>query len=71
MLIQAPALSSHSGIRHAFFTRQGGVSDGIYASLNGGIGSSDEPAKVQENRPPMAAARGAKHDALISLHQVH
>jgi polyphenol oxidase len=71
MFIQAPALASHSGIRHAFFTRQGGVSDGIYASLNGGIGSSDEPAKVQENRGRMAAALGAKHDALISVHQVH
>jgi len=71
MFIQAPALASHSGIRHAFFTRQGGVSDGIYASLNGGIGSSDEPAKVQENRRRMAAALGAKHDALISVHQVH
>jgi polyphenol oxidase len=71
MFIQAPALASHSGIRHAFFTRQGGVSDGIYASLNGGIGSSDEPAKVQENRGRMAAALGAKHDALISVYQVH
>src|SRR5215218_5332589 len=71
MFIQAPPLASHSGIRHAFFTRQGGVSDGIYASLNGGIGSSDEPAKVQENRRRMAAALGAKHDALISVHQVH
>jgi polyphenol oxidase len=71
MFIQAPALASHSGIRHAFFTRQGGVSDGIYASLNGGIGSSDEPAKVQENRRRMAEALGAKHDALISVYQVH
>jgi polyphenol oxidase len=71
MFIQAPALASHSGIRHAFFTRQGGVSDGIYASLNGGIGSSDEPANVQENRRRMAEALGAKHDALISVYQVH
>jgi polyphenol oxidase len=71
MFIQAPALASQSGILHAFFTRQGGVSDGIYASLNGGIGSSDEPAKVQENRRRMAEALGVKHDALISVHQVH
>jgi YfiH family protein len=71
MFIQAPALSSHSGIRHAFFTRQGGVSDGIYASLNGGIGSSDEPAKVQENRRRMAEALGVQPDALISVYQVH
>jgi YfiH family protein len=71
MFIQAPALASQSGIRHAFFTRQGGVSDGIYASLNGGIGSSDEPAKVQENRRRMVEALGVEHDALISVYQVH
>ena len=48
MHIQAPALASLPRIRHAFFTRQGGVSEGIYATLNGGIGSSDEPARVHE-----------------------
>ncbi|HVG81267.1 MAG TPA: polyphenol oxidase, partial [Methylomirabilota bacterium] len=42
MHIQAPALASLPRIRHAFFTRRGGVSEGIYATLNGGIGSSDE-----------------------------
>ncbi|QRM30683.1 peptidoglycan editing factor PgeF [Microvirga sp. VF16] len=71
MFIQAPALASQSGIRHAFFTRQGGVSDGIYASLNGGIGSSDEPTKVQENRRRMTEALSIKPDALISVYQVH
>ena len=50
MFIQAPALSAFPHIRHAFFTRQGGVSEGVYASLNGGIGSSDEPERVKENR---------------------
>ncbi|HZY23101.1 MAG TPA: polyphenol oxidase, partial [Beijerinckiaceae bacterium] len=39
MFIEAPELSSHSGVRHAFFTRRGGVSEGVYASLNGGLGS--------------------------------
>ena len=71
MFIQAPALASHSSIRHAFFTRQGGVSEGIYASLNGGIGSSDEPMKVQENRRRMTEALSIKPDALISVYQVH
>ena len=42
MFIEAPALTDLPKIRHAFFTRQGGVSEGIYASLNGGIGSLDE-----------------------------
>ncbi|MGO4526886.1 peptidoglycan editing factor PgeF [Microvirga sp. 2MCAF35] len=71
MFIQAPALSSRPGIRHAFFTRQGGTSDGIYTSLNGGIGSSDEPAKVQENRRRMTQILGIDQDALISVYQVH
>jgi len=71
MFIQAPALAASSGIRHAFFTRQGGASEGIYASLNGGIGSSDDPAKVQENRRRMTQALGVAQDALISVYQVH
>ncbi|SCZ09121.1 peptidoglycan editing factor PgeF [Microvirga guangxiensis] len=71
MLIQAPTLSASSGIRHAFFTRQGGVSEGIYASLNGGIGSSDETERVKENRRRMAQALHVKPDALISVYQVH
>ncbi len=71
MFIEAPALASHSRIRHAFFTRQGGVSEGIYASLNGGIGSSDEAAKVAENRRRMAQALGVSPDGFISVYQVH
>ncbi|MFZ5721794.1 MAG: laccase domain-containing protein, partial [Pseudomonadota bacterium] len=43
------------GLRHAFFTRQGGVSEGIYASLNVGAGSNDAPAAVAENRRRAAA----------------
>jgi polyphenol oxidase len=70
MVIEAPALAS-SKIRHAFFTRQGGVSEGIYASLNGGLGSSDVPEKVQENRRRMAQRLGVAPDALISIYQVH
>ena len=71
MLIQAPALSSQPNIRHAFFTREGGASEGIYASLNGGVGSSDDPEKVQENRRRMADALSVAPDALSSVYQVH
>jgi len=71
MFIQAPSLSSPPRIRHAFFTRQGGVSEGIYASLNGGIGSSDEPERVRENRRRMAETLAVRPEALISVHQVH
>lgn len=71
MFIEAPELSSHSYIRHAFFTRQGGVSTGLYASLNGGIGSDDAPERVAKNRARMCAQLGLPPEALVSLYQVH
>ncbi|MCF4126656.1 peptidoglycan editing factor PgeF [Methylobacterium sp. SyP6R] len=71
MFIEAPELSSHSGIRHAFFTRQGGVSEGLYASLNGGLGSGDDPARVRENRRRMTAQLALPSENLISLYQIH
>jgi YfiH family protein len=61
----------HSGVRHAFFTRQGGVSSGVYASLNGGTGSRDDPEKVRENRDRMAAALGVSPNRLLVSFQVH
>ena len=69
-MIHAPSLSSPN-IRHAFFTREGGVSDGIYASLNGGIGSNDAPENVRENRARMAAALGVAPTHLVSCYQIH
>jgi polyphenol oxidase len=59
------------GIRHAFFTRAGGVSDGTYASLNGGLGSGDSAAHVAENRARMAAALGGEPRSLITAYQIH
>ena len=53
-MLQAQSLSKLPGIRHGFFTRAGGVSEGLYESLNGGVGSEDSPAKVAENRARMA-----------------
>jgi polyphenol oxidase len=69
MKLESAALANLPGIRHAFFTREGGVSEGLYASLNGGIGSSDDPAKVYENRRRMAEALGAAH--LLTCYQIH
>lgn len=70
-----PALTSPlldlPGIRHAFFTRQGGVSTGIYAGLNVGRGSSDDPADVAENRRRAAAHFGLKAQALSTCYQIH
>lgn len=71
MKIEAPSLKALPGIRHAFFTRRGGVSQGIYASLNGGMGSADDPAAVAENRARMAAEIGVEPPALLACWQVH
>src|SRR5262245_53047818 len=70
-MLQARSLSALPGIRHAFFTRAGGVSDGVYTSLNGGVGSNDAPAKVAENRARMAANLGVAPDRLITAYQIH
>lgn len=59
------------GIVHGFFTREGGVSQGLYASLNGGLGSSDDPAAVLENRSRMATSLGVHPSKLLSLYQIH
>jgi polyphenol oxidase len=71
MKLDSPLLSSVPGLRHAFFGRDGGVSEGIYATLNGGIGSNDDPAKVAENRRRMAEHLGVSPGHLITAFQVH
>src|SRR5256885_4196332 len=70
-MIQAPSLSALPDIRHAFFTREGGVSEGIYESLNGGIGSRDAPDNVRENRARMAATLGVAPTHLVTCYQIH
>jgi polyphenol oxidase len=59
------------GIRHTFFTREGGVSHGLFASLNCGLGSGDAPALVAENRRRAAASLGLDADRLVTCYQVH
>lgn len=75
MLITLRALAEYPGpdpgIRHAFFTRQGGVSDGLFASLNCGFGSRDTPENVSENRMIAASRLGVSPDRLVSCHQIH
>jgi YfiH family protein len=70
-MLQAASLSALAGIRHGFFTRAGGVSNGFYATLNGGTGSDDDPGHVAENRARMAAALGVGADCLLTAYQVH
>ena len=70
-MLQAHSLSAIPGIRHAFFTRAGGVSEGIYAGLNGGVGSNDLPDRVSENRTRMAAGVGVTPERFMSAYQIH
>jgi len=60
-----------SGIRHGYFTRTGGVSEGIYKGLNTGTGSNDDPGRVRENRVRVAKWMGVEPESLLSAHQVH
>jgi YfiH family protein len=71
MTLGSPLLSAIPGLRHAFFTRDGGVSDGVYASLNGGIGSNDDPVHVAENRRRMAEQMGVAPNHFLSVWQTH
>lgn len=71
MMLEADALASLAGIRHGFFTREGGVSHGLYATLNAGIGSNDARESVAENRARMAAALGCQPENLVSAYQIH
>src|SRR5215470_14597179 len=70
MKIEAASLTL-TGIRHAFFTRAGGVSGGLYASLNGGVGSQDDADSVVENRSRMATALGVEPRRLLTAYQTH
>lgn len=58
-------------VAHGFFTRRGGVSTGIYAGLNTGAGSNDDPQHVRQNRKIVAKALGTQSDRLLSLYQIH
>lgn len=70
-MITLGILGELDSVRHGFLTRQGGVSEGIYAALNCGIGSNDDPERVRENRRrglAMAELTGAE---LLTCYQVH
>ncbi|HEY1562551.1 MAG TPA: peptidoglycan editing factor PgeF [Caulobacteraceae bacterium] len=69
--LASPLLAAMAGVRHGFFTRQGGVSTGVFSSLNVGVGSSDEATAVAENRRRAAAAFGVGPERLTTCYQVH
>lgn len=70
-IVRAECLSGHAGINHGFFTRQGGMSTGLYGALNCGLGSADDPDLVRQNRALVAQALGVPHAGVMTLHQVH
>ena len=70
-MIQAPSLAGLDGIQHRFFTRRGGVSSGLYSSLNCGYGSGDSPDNVRENRRRVAETFGRTEPDLLTLYQIH
>jgi YfiH family protein len=69
--IQARTLAELDGVRHRFFTRHGGVSAGLYSSLNCGYGSDDSPDNVRQNRERAASAFDLAESDLLTLHQIH
>ena len=71
MIVESTLLSAIPGVRHAFFTREGGISEGIYSGLNGGLGSDDVPDNIRENRRRMADALDVPVANLLSVHQIH
>ena len=71
MTFSSSLLSAVPGLHHAFFSREGGVSSGIYESLNGGIGSNDDPAHVTENRRRMAEHLGVAPAQFLTVFQIH
>ena len=70
-MIPAPALENLSGVKHGFFTRRGGVSGGLYDSLNCGFSTNDARESVQANRDRAVARLGLASDRLAAVQQVH
>jgi YfiH family protein len=70
-MITVSALNEVSRVRHGFFTRDGGVSQGIYATLNCGLGSNDSPDSVRENRIRAMQMIDQPPGALVTLYQAH
>jgi hypothetical protein len=70
-MIELSNLKDLRGIRHGFLTRRGGVSEGLYASLNCGLGSKDDQDAVVENRSRALRTAGLDPDSLATAYQVH
>jgi YfiH family protein len=71
LILTLEVLSHDPAIRHGFFTREGGVSGGLFASLNCGFGSGDDPDRVARNRALAMDRLGLPADRLVTCRQVH
>lgn len=70
-MLTAETLDHQPGLRHGFFSRQGGVSQGLFASLNCGLGSADDTEAVRENRARTMRQLDLPAEALLTCFQVH
>ena len=70
-VFRSAVLDADAGVRHGFFTRQGGVSEGPFASLNCGFGSGDSPHRVVHNRAIAMDCLGLPADRLVTARQIH
>lgn len=70
-MITVSALNALSNVRHGFFTRNGGVSEGLYASRNCGFGSGDDARKVEANRAKCMDDIELPPEALVTVRQEH
>ena len=70
-MLEASNLAALESLRHGFFTREGGVSEGVFQSLNCGFSSGDEAARVAENRGPALRRLDMPADSLCTVRQVH
>lgn len=69
--LMSTQLSTYAGVSHGFWGRKGGSSSGVFASLNCGYGSDDDPVLVRRNRQTVAESLGTEVDRLITAYQVH
>jgi len=70
-MLTVAALNDTASVRHGFFSRNGGVSEGLFASLNCGYGSGDAPEHVAENRRRAMARIDLDEARLVTAYQVH
>ncbi|NQW00298.1 MAG: peptidoglycan editing factor PgeF [Rhodospirillales bacterium] len=70
-MITASELAKDKSVKHGFFTRRDGVSSGIFAGLNCGYGSGDDPSNIDRNRAVAMAKLGLGREDLNTIYQIH